>query len=121
MTRDERGVSESVQWAVLAPVLLLVLLGALQVALTWHARNVALNAAAAAAEAEAAYGARAGDGRTAAAAVLRTGGLDGANVVVAPQGAHVRATVRGHAPVVVADLGLGAVEQSVTVPRERVR
>lgn len=121
MTRDERGLSESVQWAVLAPVLLMVLLGALQVALGWHARNVAFNAAAAAAEAEAAYGSRPGDGRAAAQGVLRAGGLDGASVVVLPVGMHVRATVSGRAPLVVAELGIGRVEQSVTVPRERVR
>lgn len=120
MSRDERGASESVQWAMLAPLLLVVLLGAIQVGLTWHARNVAVNAAAAAAEAEAAYGARPGDGRAAALAIVRAGGLQAADVHVSSDPTTVRVRVTGRAPVLV-DLGLATVDESAVSPRERTR
>lgn len=50
--RTERGMSESIQWAVLLPVLLLSVLGIIQAGIVLHARTAAHNAALAGAEAQ---------------------------------------------------------------------
>ena len=46
--RDERGLSESTQWAVLFTLLMLVTLGLIQAGIVLHGRNVAQRAATAA-------------------------------------------------------------------------
>ncbi|GAB3708262.1 TadE family protein [Mariniluteicoccus flavus] len=119
-SRNERGASESVQWALLAPVMLAVLFGAIQVGLMWHGRNVAVNAAAAAVEAESAYGSRPGDAQRAAATIAHAGGLLDHRVEVSGDATAVRARVVGRIPVLV-DLGLGQVDEIASAPRERLR
>ena len=47
---SERGSSESTQWALLIPALMLVVLGTIQAGVWLHGRNVAAQAASAAAE-----------------------------------------------------------------------
>ncbi|MFZ2166444.1 MAG: TadE/TadG family type IV pilus assembly protein, partial [Propionibacteriaceae bacterium] len=46
----ERGLSESLSWALIAPALLLVVLGIIEVAIWAHGRDVAGSAAAAGAD-----------------------------------------------------------------------
>ena len=44
-SRGERGITDSVQWAILLPVILLTVFGILQVGLWAHGTTVATNAA----------------------------------------------------------------------------
>lgn len=118
MPRDERGYSESVQWAVLTPMLMLLLLGAIQVGMMWHGRNTVLHAAAAAAEAESFYGAAPGSGQRAAERIASAGGLSAVSVQVSHSTELVEVRVTGEVPVLV-DLGMGRVEQQATTPLER--
>ncbi|NNG20536.1 hypothetical protein HJ590_13360 [Naumannella sp. ID2617S] len=115
--RDERGLSESVQWAVITPVLLLTLLGGLQAGLWWHGRNTVLQAAAAAAEAESALGAGHGAGHSAATAVANAGGLSEVSVTVRRGAGRVDVDVSGRVPLLV-DLGMSAVTERASAPLE---
>lgn len=118
--RDERGYSESVQWAMLTPVILLLFLGAIQVGMLWHGRNTALQAAAAAAEAESVYRATPGVGQRAAESIAAAGGLTGVSVAVARGPQQVDVVVTGAIPVIV-DLGMGHVTHHASAPLERAR
>lgn len=119
-SRNERGLSESVQWAVLTPLLLLLLLGALQVGMMWHGRNTALHAASAAADAESLHRAAPGSGQRAAETIARAGGLTDITVVVARGADQVDVEVTGAVPVLI-DLGLARVTQRASAPTERAR
>lgn len=119
MPHDERGVSESVQWAVLLPALLLCVLGVLQAGLWVYGMGTARQAAAAAAEAEAVLDAPAGAGRAAADQVAAAGGLEGVQVAVGADAALVDVTVTAQVPLFF-DLGQGRVSGHATFPRERV-
>lgn len=116
--QDERGYSESVQWAVLTPLLMLLLLGAIQVGLFWHGRNTVLHAAAAAAEAESAYLGAPGSGQRAAETIAGAGGVAGVSVAVSRGADRVEVVVSGNVPLVV-DLGMSQVTQRASAPRER--
>ena len=75
MTRhDERGITDSMQWAILLPVILLTVFGILQVGLWAHGRTVATQAAVTGAERGALADAPAGDGPEAARRVAAAGG-----------------------------------------------
>lgn len=119
MTHDDRGVSESTQWAVLLPALLLCVLGVLQAALWVHGQGTARQAAAAAAEAQAVLDAPAGAGQQAAEAVAAAGGLTDVQVVLGGDGALVDVTVTARVPLFF-DLGQGRVHGHADLPRERV-
>lgn len=116
--RNERGYSESVQWAMLTPVVMLLLLGAIQIGLWWHGRNTALHAAAAAAEAESAYRSAPGSGQRAAETVAAAGGLEGVTVAVSRGAEHVDVIVSGTVPLLL-DLGMAEISQQASAPRER--
>jgi hypothetical protein len=116
---DERGLSESVQFALVWPVLMLVTLGILQAGIWLHARNVAHRVVVAAVDT-----ARGSAGSVDAAHELgvdlaRAGGLEDVALEVSRGPRSVTATVTGEAPVLV-DLGLGRVQETVTAPLERV-
>ncbi|WP_375424463.1 TadE/TadG family type IV pilus assembly protein [uncultured Friedmanniella sp.] len=118
-SRDQRGLSESIQLAVVWPVLLLVTLGIIQAGIWLHARNVAERAAAAVVDV-----ARGTDGSSGAAAELgedlaRAGGLTGVTVTVVRGPAQVSARVSGDAPLML-DLGLGKISETAAAPLERV-
>jgi Flp pilus assembly protein TadG len=117
--RDERGVSESVQWAVLWPVLMLVTLGIIQAGIFLHGRNVAQRAATAAVDAaRGSYGSPA-DAEHLAEAIASSGGLTEVSVRVQRTGAVVNVDVSGYAPMIF-DLDLGGVTATATAPLERV-
>lgn len=118
--RDERGYSESVQWAMLTPLVMLLLLGALQVAMVWHGRNTVQHAAAAAAEAESVFRAPAGSGQRAAQTIASAGGVTGVAVRVDRTPNRVHVEVSGQVPVLI-DLGMGRVSQRADAPLERDR
>jgi Flp pilus assembly protein TadG len=116
--RDERGYSESVQWAMLTPLLMLLLLGAIQVGLWWHGRNTVLHAAAAAAEAESAYLSAPGSGQRAAEIIAAAGGIQTVTVAVNRGAERVDVVVSGSVPLLV-DLGMSEVSQRASSPMER--
>lgn len=120
MTRNERGHSESVQWAMLTPIVMLLLLGAIQVAMAWHGRNTVQHAAAAAAEAESLFRAPAGSGQRAAETIAAAGGVSGVAVRVNRTPDRVHVEVSGRVPLLI-DLGMGHVSQRADAPVERDR
>ncbi|MVA75011.1 hypothetical protein GC722_03055 [Auraticoccus sp. F435] len=113
--------TESVQWALVVPVVLATLLGAVQVATWVHGRNTVRHAAAAAAEAAAVStgGAAGAEASRVAEQVAAAGGLDAVQVVVRSHPDRVEVAVTGDVALVV-DLGLGSVSAQAAAPRERV-
>lgn len=113
--RDQRGLSESTQWALVLPTLLAVLLGLVQTGVWLHGRTVATQAAAAAADA-AAIGRPA---EPAAAAVASRGGLTEVTIRSSRSAGKVTVTVSGRVPTFF-DLGQGQVSGWAILPLEQV-
>jgi Flp pilus assembly protein TadG len=117
--RDERGLTESVQLAILWPLLILATLGIIQSGIWLHARNVAFRAATVAADAaRGSYGSVA-DAEAAARGIAESGGLEQVQVSVIRRTAVVDVTVRANA-VLILDLGLGSLTATASAPVERV-
>lgn len=117
--RDQRGMSGSVQWALLVPLLLLCVLGVIQTGLWLYGRTVASHAAIAAAEEGALLGATTADARALGTEIATGGGLTDLQVHVVVDAADARATVRGRMPTFL-DLGQTQVREQATRPREQV-
>ena len=119
VARDERGLSESVQWAILWPLLMLLTLVIIQAGIFLHGRNVAQRAATAAVDiARGSYG-TAADARHLAETIARSGGLEHISVRVQRTGTTASADVSGNAAMIF-DLGLGRITETATAPLERV-
>ena len=119
MVRDERGLSESVQWAVLWPLLMLVTLGIIQAGIFLHGRNVAQRAATAAVDAaRGSYGSTT-DAEQLGSTIAGSGGLRDISVRVRATGTTVSADVSGYAPMIF-DLDLGRINETAAAPLERV-
>jgi Flp pilus assembly protein TadG len=117
--RDERGLSESVQWAVLWPALMLVTLGIIQAGIFLHGRNVAQRAATAAVDAaRGSYGSVA-DAQHLAANIAASAGLKDVSVRVQRSGTTVTADISATAPMIF-DLRLGRISETASAPLERV-
>jgi Flp pilus assembly protein TadG len=117
--RDERGLSESVQWAVLWPALMLLTLGIIQAGIFLHGRNVAQRAATAAVDhARGSYGSVA-EAQNIAANLASSGGLKDVSVRVQRTGTTVNADVAANAPMIF-DLRLGRINESASAPLEHV-
>ncbi|HHV20238.1 MAG TPA: hypothetical protein GXZ30_01655 [Propionibacterium sp.] len=119
-SRDERGFSESVQWALLVPLLMTLLLGAIQVGMLWHGHNTARHAAAAAAEIESVHQAEPGSGQPSARRIAAAGGLSDVAVRVTRGAGRVDVEVSATVPVLI-DLGMARVTQQASAPIEDVR
>ena len=118
VARDERGLSESVQWAILWPLLMLLTLGMIQAGIFLHGRNVAQRAATSAVDiARGSYG-TAADARHLAETIARSGGLEHISVRVQRTGTTASADVSGNAPMIF-DLGLGRITETATAPLKR--
>ncbi len=116
---DERG-QASIEWAIVFPVFLLVILTAVQAAGYYHAKNTAQSAAAACAEHSRGDGVSGGQGRQSAASIIsQSGAMDSYTIDVNASNTQVSCTVTGRAHVIV-DLGLGSVSQTAAMPKERV-
>ncbi len=115
---SERGVSESTQWAILIPVLMLVVLGTIQAGIWLHGRTVAAQAAGAAAEQVAWARGSNGDAAAIGRRIAEAGGLQEAQVRVDRSVDSVRVTVTARAAMII-DLGLGAVSEHAVMPLER--
>jgi Flp pilus assembly protein TadG len=117
--RDERGLSESVQWAVLWPLLMLVTLGIIQAGIFLHGRNVAQRAATAAVDAARGSYGSAADAEQLGATIAGSGGLRNISVRVQRTGTTIRADVTAYPPMIF-DLDLGRIDETATAPLERV-
>lgn len=116
---DERGVTESAQYALIWPVLLLVTLGIIQAGIWIHGHHVANRAAHAAADvASGSYGS-AGEAKQIAAGIARSGGLEEVAVTVSTNAGRVEVTVAGRTPTML-DLPLGRISETAAAPIERV-
>jgi Flp pilus assembly protein TadG len=119
VARDERGLSESVQWAVLWPALMLVTLGIIQAGIFLHSRNVAQRAATAAVDAARGSYGTAADAQHLAETIASSGGLKNVSVRVQRTGATVAVEVSAYAPMIF-DLNLGRIDETAAAPVERV-
>lgn len=119
MRRSDRGMSGSVQWAILVPVVLFTVLGAIQAGLWLYGRTVAAHAAIAAAEEAALLGASDADARALGTDIATGGGLRDIEVLLAVDASDARVTVSGRMPTFV-DLGQTRVSEQATRPREQV-
>jgi hypothetical protein len=113
--KDERGLSESTQWAIVLPTLLAILLGLVQTGVWLYGRTVAGQAAGAAADA-AAMGLAI---EPAAAAIAGHGGLTEVTVRASRDDGMVMVTVTGRVPTFF-DLGQGRVSGQAVVAMEEV-
>lgn len=117
--RDQRGLSESVQYAVIFPMLMLVTLGIIQAGIWIHGHNVAVRAASAGVDVgRGSYG-NGAQARETAIDIAAAGGLEGATVDVAQGSDSISVTVKGRAPMIL-DVGLGQIAETASAPLERV-
>ncbi|WP_316671205.1 TadE/TadG family type IV pilus assembly protein [uncultured Propionibacterium sp.] len=114
--RDERGLSQSIQWAALAPVVMFALLGAIDAGVWLHARSVVQQAAMTAAETQA----LADQDPDLADEIVRsmTGELTDVTATVETGPAQVTVRVEAGVPLAL-DLGLARVGASSTRAKER--
>jgi Flp pilus assembly protein TadG len=116
--RDERGLSESVQWALLWPLLMLLTLGIIQVGIFLHGRNVAQRAATAAVDtARGSYGSAA-EAERLSESIASSGGLKDISVRVQRTGTTVTADVAAYPPMIF-DLDLGRITETAVAPLEQ--
>jgi Flp pilus assembly protein TadG len=116
---DERGLSESVQHAVILPVLMLATLGIIQAGIWVHGHTVAARAATAAADVARGTRGTPTDARQLATRLAGAGGLSAVTVGIQRSAGTVEVTVSGRAPLML-DLGLGRISERATAPIERV-
>jgi hypothetical protein len=118
-TRNDRGLSESVQYALIFPALMLSTLGIIQAGLWIHGHTVAVRAANAAVDAARGSYGSAREARQVAVRLADAGGLTDVDVRITTTGRQVQATVAGAAPGIV-PLGLSRISETATAPVERV-
>jgi Flp pilus assembly protein TadG len=116
---SSRGLSASTQYAVIFPLLLLSTFGVIQGGVFLHARNVAAEAARAAADVARSTGGDQQRAHAAASEVADVGGLTDVTVTVVRTPTRVQARVTAQAPLIL-DIGLGVVTESADAPMERV-
>lgn len=117
--RNDRGLAESIQYALIWPLLMLVTLGIIQTGLWLHGRHVAQRAATAATDiARGSYG-DAAEARELATSLARAGGLRNVDVAISVGSGDVTVSVSAAAPTIL-DVGLGRISETAFAPRERV-
>ncbi|WP_396121938.1 TadE/TadG family type IV pilus assembly protein [Aestuariimicrobium sp. p3-SID1156] len=114
----DRGLTQSIQWALLAPVIMLTIVGLVQAAVWLQARQCAGQAAISGAEAEALFQAPAGSGRTVAEQIAQQGGLENVHVRVHRTGGMAVVTVTASANTFL-NFGQGRVSRTASIPLER--
>ena len=116
--RDERGLSESTQWAVLFSLLMLLTLGIVQTGIYLHGRNAAQRAAIAAVDsARGSFGSTT-DAQHVAEGIALSGGLHGVVIHIARDATTVTAEVAGSAPTIL-DIA-SRIQETASAPLERV-
>jgi hypothetical protein len=118
--RDQRGLSGSVQLALLFPLAVLVLLATLQWSLLLWAEAVARAAAQDSARAAAAFGGTDDDGRRQGLSATEGGALSGVRVVVKKEARWTTAVVEGRAVQLIPLIDV-AIRQEAQTPTERIR
>ncbi len=113
----ERGLSESVQLALLLPLILLTLLATIQGAVWLHGRNAVTNAAIAAAEVQAMQGSGAGSAQGVATRIAEDAGLTAVTVHTGGGAETVTVTVAARVPLVI-DVDREVVQATASRPRE---
>ena len=117
--RNERGLSQSVQYAVIFPTLMLSTLGIIQAGVWIHGRNVVARSAASAADVARGSAGSAADAHQSALRLATAGGLENVQVRVSRGAARVDVTVTAQAPLIF-DVGLGRISETASAPVERV-
>ncbi|HET9647122.1 MAG TPA: TadE family protein [Microlunatus sp.] len=115
---DERGLTESVQHAVLFPLLMLVTLGIIQTGIWLHGHHVAERAATAGADLARGRLGSVTDARATAGRLAAAGGLEDVTVRVRRAGGVVEVEVSGRAPLIL-DLGLSRISERASAPVEK--
>ena len=118
MRRSERGLSHSVEAAVVLPVIMVLLLGVVQIASYWHCRNAAIAAAQLTAEQQRRY--LANSDTAAGYRILARAGVSNARIDLERGPQQVRVIVTGSAPAIVEIPGLGRIVETAVMPTERV-
>lgn len=113
---NQRGVAESVQWAILMPALLMLVLGLIQTGIWLHGRAVATAAAATIADLRS-PGADPSTAEQAGRRVAAGGGLTEVEVEVRAERGWYVVTVTGR-PLTFLDFGLTRIRESAVVPAE---
>lgn len=108
------------QWAVLTPLLLLVVLGGIQTGIVLHGRSVAANAALAGAQAQSLAGAGSGEAQRVAEEVATDGGLRDVRVQVS-QDTSVEVDVEARADDFAGLPGLSTIHAHAAAPVEEPR
>lgn len=116
--RDERGLSESTQWAVLFSLLMLLTLGIIQGGIHLHGRNVAQRAATAAVAAARGSFGTTGEAQQVAQGIAQSGGLDNVTIRINRGANIVTADVTGTAPAIL-DI-VSDIHETASAPVERV-
>lgn len=116
--RSPRGLAESLEWALLAPVLMLAIFTLIQGGILLHGRSTVQQAAMAGAEAQAVMGAAVGVAETVAADVAAKGDLVDVTVTTSNDGEFVTVTVRARARSLITSK-MSWVASAATVPLER--
>lgn len=119
MSDRERGLSAGIEWAIMTPLVLLAILGAVQVGLGAYGRIVATHAAVVTAEYAALDGASIADAEKVGFSIAEGSGLTDLSVRVARGTDMARATVDGLMPTFL-DLGITRVSEQATRPLEQV-
>lgn len=114
---NQRGFSESTQWAVLTPVVLVLVLGLVQMGVWLHARTAAGEAAATVADLQAAG---LPDAVAAGERIATSAGLGSVRITSEIDHEVVVVTVTGRAALFF-DFGQGMIQERAVSPRERVR
>lgn len=107
------------QFAIVMPLLMLISLGIIQAGVWLHGRNVAAEAANAAADVARSYGGDDVDAERAAHRVAAVGGLQDVVVRIDPDGRVVRVHLSARTPLIF-DIGRGRITATATAPMERV-
>lgn len=116
---SDRGLTNSLQFTVIVPALMLATFGLIQAGLWLHAGNVAAEAVTAAADVARNYDGDPTAGRQAAYRIAAVGGLTDVQLTISRQPREVSVTMVARPPVIF-DLGLGRVTETATAPLERV-
>lgn len=115
----ERGLSESVQYALIVPVLMLSTLGIIQAGVWIHGRHVVEQAAQAAADAARGADSTAGAGVDVGQHLATVGGLTDVTIGVDRGPRQVSVSVTATVPMFF-DLGLATITERAQAPVERV-
>ncbi len=115
---SERGLADSLQWAVLVPALLGLVLGTIQTGIWLHGRTVASDAALAAAEEVAWSRSTDAEARAVAEGIAADGGVVGVSVSIDRTGALVEVRVSGRVTTFF-DVGQGRLSEVAVLPLER--